>query len=134
MKNCIFCKIVKNKIPSYKIYEDKKTFAFLDINPLTLGHTLVIPKKHYENIFDCKDKVLADCMKTIQKISLHYKETLNCTGINILQSSGKSAQQEVLHIHFHIIPRYEEDGLKLVNKTTEIKEDINELHQKLKLI
>lgn len=132
-KDCLFCKIVKGKIPCYKVYEDKKVFAFLDINPITKGHTLVIPKKHYENMFDCKDKILEKMIKATQKIATHYKEKLGCTGVNILNASGQSAEQTVFHIHFHIIPRFENDGYKIFTSTGYEKEDLDKLANILKI-
>ncbi len=133
VKGCIFCKIAKGKMPCYKVYEDKKFIAFLDINPVVKGHTLVIPKKHYENIFDCKDKVLEKMIKVIQKIAINYKEKLGCTGVNILNASGQSAEQSVYHIHFHIVPRFDEDGYKTWPNTGYQKEDLESLTNKLKL-
>lgn len=125
MKNedCIFCKIVKGEIPCEKIWEDENTFAFLDVSPATEGHTLVIPKKHYENIFDIPEKVLEEIMKTSQKIAKLLKERLLADGINIFNSNNKVAQQEVFHYHIHIIPRYSRDKFKIVfNDTTKNKE------------
>lgn len=133
VKGCIFCKIAKGKMPCYKVYEDKKVIAFLDINPSVKGHTLIIPKKHYENIFDCKDKILAEVIKVAQKISLHYKEKLGCSGVNILNASGESAEQSVFHLHFHILPRYDNDGYKTFPKTGYVKEDLENLANQLKI-
>lgn len=111
MNECIFCKILKGEIPSYKIYEDDKVYAFLDISCDSYGHTLVIPKKHCENILDCDSAYLEAVMNAVQKISNHYVDDCGFTGVNILNASGVSAQQSVFHLHFHIIPRKEGDGL-----------------------
>ena len=132
-KGCIFCKIAKGKMPCYKVYEDKKIIAFLDVNPMVKGHTLVIPKKHYENLFDCKDKILEKMIKATQKIATHYKEKLDCTGVNIMNASGKSAEQSVFHIHFHIIPRIDDDGYKVWPNTGYVKEDLEKLAKVLKI-
>ncbi|PIS15137.1 hypothetical protein COT63_01505 [Candidatus Shapirobacteria bacterium CG09_land_8_20_14_0_10_38_17] len=108
---CIFCQIVNGKIPAEKIYEDNNTLAFLDINPLCRGHVLVIPKKHYENIFDLPSKELINLIATAQKIAQMIKKNLGATGINLLHASGKDAQQSVFHFHIHVVPRYPNDGL-----------------------
>lgn len=133
VKGCIFCKIAKGKMPCYKVYENKKVIAFLDINPAVKGHTLVVPKKHYENVFDCKDKILAEVIKVVQKISIHYKEKLGCSGVNILNASGQSAEQSVFHLHFHILPRFDGDGFKTFPQTGYVKEDLENLANQLKI-
>ena len=107
----IFSKIVNGEIPSYKVAENEFYYAFLDINPLQKGHTLVIPKVHVENIYECPENVLAEVIKAIKNVSEHYK-TLGYTGVNILNASGKDAEQSVMHLHFHIFPRKENDGIK----------------------
>jgi len=112
-KDCIFCKIVKGEIPCNQIYQDKDTIAFLDISPATPrgGHTLVISKKHYETLIDVPDKELEAMTRTVKKIS---KALLNLyPGLNLVQNNKKVAGQIVPHIHFHLIPRYEGDNLKI---------------------
>lgn len=111
MNDCIFCKIIKGEIPCYKIYEDEKTLAFLDIACDSFGHTLVIPKKHFENVLDCDGEYLSAVMETVKKVSRHYVDNCGFSGVNILNASGRSAQQSVFHLHMHIIPRKENDGL-----------------------
>lgn len=111
MTDCIFCKIIKGEIPSYKIYEDDKVYAFLDISCDSYGHTLVIPKKHCTNVLDCDADSLQAVIAACQKIASHFVDDCGFTGVNVLNASGKSAQQSVFHLHFHIIPRKEEDGL-----------------------
>lgn len=107
--SCIFCKIIKGEIPSYKIYEDEYTYAFLDIAKDVDGHTLVIPKKHVVNVLDCDEETLAHVMNTVKKISNHYVNNCGFEGCNILNASGVAAQQTVMHLHFHIIPRKADD-------------------------
>lgn len=109
--DCIFCKIASGEIPCKKIYEDKKVIAFLDINPISKGHSLVIPKKHFENIFDIEEDTLKEIISIGKKISLTLKENLNADGINIIHASGKEAQQSVFHFHIHLVPRYRGDNL-----------------------
>jgi histidine triad (HIT) family protein len=111
MSDCIFCKIISKDIPSEIVYEDENTLVFLDINPATKGHCLVIPKEHYETILDIPEDVLCKVIKTVKKISLALIKTNH--GMNIVQSNGRAAHQEVDHIHFHVIPRSENDGLLL---------------------
>lgn len=112
MENCLFCKIARNEIPCYCVYEDDNVKAFLDTNPWTKGHTLVIPKKHYKGIFDIPEKDFGEIMKIVRKIALIYKKCLKCD-INIIQSSGKNAQQDISHFHVHVIPRYKNDKQKI---------------------
>jgi len=113
MDGCIFCKIVNKEIPSKIIYEDEYTLSFLDVSPVSNGHTLVIPKKHFENIFDISEEYLSNVIKSVKKVSIILKEKLGCSSVNILNASGKDAQQTVFHLHFHIVPRDKDDGLDL---------------------
>lgn len=109
--DCIFCKIAKKEIPSEIIYEDKDSFAFLDIHPANEkgGHTLVIPKKHYEMITDIPNNELAVLIAAVKKVSEALMKFAQ--GLNILQNNKKVAGQFINHAHFHIIPRYEGDGI-----------------------
>jgi histidine triad (HIT) family protein len=108
MKNdCVFCAIAAGEIPSFKIYEDDFVLAFLDINPFSEGHTLVIPKEHYKGLLDVPPQVLTVLLERVQKISSHIAKALACDGFNILQNNGAAAGQSVNHIHFHIVPRRE---------------------------
>ena len=132
-KDCIFCKIINKEIPSYKIYENKYVLAFLDINPSFKGHTLVIPKKHFVNIFDCDDVYLEEIIKAIRLISKHYKKTIPCQAINILNASGKDAEQSVFHLHFHITPRFSTDDFTVFPKTGYEKDNLEDLAKKLKI-
>lgn len=112
MNNCIFCKIINKEIPSYKIYEDDKVYAFLDISDDITGHTLVIPKEHSKNVLDTKKENLEAVINAVQKISQHYV-SLGYDGVNILNATGKAAEQSVFHLHFHILPRKENDGKRV---------------------
>lgn len=111
MADCLFCKIIKGEIPSFKVYEDKDTLAILDIAPVNKGHTLVIPKEHYVNIIDAPEAVLLQTMKTIKKVAVAL--TQYAEGVTITENVNKAGGQLVSHIHFHIIPRYLQDGLQL---------------------
>jgi histidine triad (HIT) family protein len=111
--DCIFCKIVSGEIPAHKIDEDDKTIAFMDINPWTRGHALVIPKEHSRNIYDVDPDDLAAAHKTAQRVAKRMRDRLHCEGINTLQSSEPVAMQTIFHTHVHVIPRYSDDGLRL---------------------
>jgi len=108
MDDCIFCKIVKGEIPSYKIYEDEKVLAFLDIRPLSKGHTLVLPKEHYENILDIPEELYEYISKIVKRVSKVIQDRYSPEGILINQNNGKRAGQEVPHMHIHIKPIYED--------------------------
>lgn len=108
---CIFCKIINGEIPCYKVYEDENVLAFLDIKPLNPGHTLVVPKKHYENLEEINEEDLTALILAIKKIGALIKEKLGVAGYNVSANNGAVAGQEVPHLHFHIIPRHENDGL-----------------------
>lgn len=111
--DCIFCKIVNGEIPSYKIFEDEKNLAFLDIAPTSYGHTLVIPKIHYKNLEEIPEGELQNLAVAIKKVGALLKEKLKISGYNITENNDPIAGQIVPHIHFHIVPRYEGDGLEL---------------------
>lgn len=110
MNSCIFCKIVKGEAKSWKVYETEDVYAFLDIHPASKYHTLVIPKKHYTNIFDIPEKELKAIISVVKKVSKLYEEKLGIHNIQIISNSGAEAQQEVFHLHFHIVPRKSGDG------------------------
>ena len=133
MENCIFCKIVNGQIPSYKIYEDEHIYAFLDIACDTFGHTLVIPKQHYVNVLDCDADILAKVMQTVQKIANHYVNNCGFSGVNILNASGKDAEQSVFHLHMHIIPRKADDGVNSWPFHDKFDYNLAEICQALKL-
>lgn len=111
-KNCLFCKIVAGEIPSYKIYEDENFLAFLDINPVAQGHTLVIPKKHSPNLLEMEDFLIKDLFVLVKKLAKHIKEKTKADGINILVNTEKEAGQIIFHTHIHIIPRFAGDGFQ----------------------
>ncbi|OGC80338.1 hypothetical protein A2943_01055 [Candidatus Adlerbacteria bacterium RIFCSPLOWO2_01_FULL_51_16] len=112
MNDCVFCKIVAAEIPSEKVYEDADTLAFLDIKPNSPGHTLVIPKKHSENLYDIDDHSLATVMRTVQRVAIALKKAVQAEGINIAMNNERAAGQIIFHPHLHIIPRFAEDGYR----------------------
>ena len=111
--DCIFCRILNGEIPSFALYDDERTFAFMDINPANTGHALVIPKFHAPNIYEIPDDWLSACIVTTRKVALAVKNALPLDGINILQANGEGAAQSVMHFHFHVVPRHNRDDLKL---------------------
>ena len=112
MDNCIFCKIVKGEIPSTRIYEDDVCIATLDINPAAMGHTLIIPKEHHNDIADSTDEaLLGHLFKVASIVGKRQKERLSADGFNVLQNNGTAAGQSVMHLHIHVIPRYDNDGV-----------------------
>ncbi len=106
-EDCIFCKIVRKEAPSSVVYEDSEILAFLDIRPVNEGHTLVIPKKHYVDIFDTPKELLAETYKVTKKIAAAVKTAIDADGISIVQQNGTAAGQDVFHLHVHIIPRFQ---------------------------
>ncbi len=110
MNDCLFCNIATGIIPSEKIYEDEDTFAFLDIHPINRGHTLVIPRAHYPNIYEVPDDIFAKVMHTVRLLAPKIKQAVSADGINIGINNDKAAGQLVPHIHAHIIPRFDDDG------------------------
>ncbi|MCL2565238.1 MAG: HIT family protein [Defluviitaleaceae bacterium] len=134
MENCVFCKIVAGELPSYCIYEDELFKVILDINPATIGHTLILTKAHYENVYELGEKEGGVLMPLASKISKKLKEALNCDGLNILQNNGAQAGQVVNHYHMHLIPRYKNDGAIIkwtVEKPTDV--DFRNIMDKLKV-
>lgn len=110
--DCVFCKIVKGELPSYKVYEDDLSLAFLDINPVSPGHTLVIPKaENTRNIFDVSPEDWAAVTETARKVAHAVEEATGADGVNIMMNNRGSAGQVVDHPHIHVIPRFKGDGL-----------------------
>jgi len=110
---CIFCKIVAGQVPSFKIYEDGQTLAFMDINPANDGHCLVIPKAHHPTIFATSAEDFAQASRTAVKVANAVNKALIPDGINLLQANGPGAAQSVFHLHIHVLPRRHDDGLLL---------------------
>jgi histidine triad (HIT) family protein len=113
MPDCIFCKIVRGELPSYKVYEDDKTLAFLDIHPVSPGHVLVVPKEHAMNIFDISAENWGRVQETARKVAVALEKAVSADGVNIMMNNREHAGQVVDHAHVHLIPRFKGDGLKL---------------------
>ncbi|MCQ2388450.1 MAG: HIT family protein [Kiritimatiellae bacterium] len=103
--NCVFCAIAAGEIPCFKIYEDDLVLAYLDINPFSEGHALVIPKAHTTGLLDTSDETLAAVIARVKKVAGRIQKTLPCDGFNVLQNNGAAAGQTVPHLHFHVVPR-----------------------------
>jgi len=108
-KDCIFCKITEREIPSRIIFEDDLTLAFLDIFPISKGHTIIIPKNHYSNLEDIPNNELTELYKTVKKVAIRIRKNLEIDGYNVLQNNFKAAGQDIFHFHVHIIPRKSDD-------------------------
>lgn len=113
MHDCIFCKIVVGEVPSEKVYEDDTTVAFLDISPVTKGHVLVVTKKHYKDFLETPLAEVEGCIATIKKIAPKLLIALEADGFNIGLNNGEASGQVVKHLHFHIIPRFNSDSLRM---------------------
>ncbi len=111
--DCIFCKIAAGEIPSVKVYEDDRVLAFMDINPLSEGHLLIIPKAHAATIYEITEDDFLAVMSATHKLAAAVKKALNPDGINLLQLNGRAANQVVPHLHMHIVPRWSGDGLTI---------------------
>ncbi len=111
--DCIFCKIAAGEIPSATVYEDDDFRAILDLGPAAKGHTLVIPKNHSDNLLSVDSDTAAKALNVISKTANAIKEALGCDGINVVQNNGEAAGQTVMHLHFHIIPRYKNDSVNI---------------------
>jgi len=110
---CIFCKIIDREIPAVKVLDEELVVAFMDINPSSKGHMLVVPKNHAENIFEIPESDLATLIKAVKKCAGAAKDALRAEGVTILQLNGKASDQIVPHLHIHVIPRWENDGLSV---------------------
>ena len=130
--NCIFCKVAKGEAHSWKVMETDHAYAFLDINPVNPYHTLVIPKKHYVNMFDVSQEALAGVMYTLKQVVDLYHDKLGLENAQIVSSSGSIGQQDVFHLHYHIVPRFADDGQNIRWKThPEMRPEFDDMLQKL---
>ena len=129
MNDCLFCKIIKKEVPSEIIYEDEEVFVFLDIKPTTNGDTLIVPKKHYLDMFDTPKELLDHINDVMQKLYPIYKEKLKCDGLTL--TTNKDYAQEIKHFHVHFIPRYTNDEVKYLSNK-DILKDLKEIQNILK--
>ena len=133
MDDCIFCKIVNGEIPSIKLFENEKVLSFLDIMPVAKGHALVIPKAHHRTLLDMNHDDLKEVSLALQKVGAAVMKATNADGFNILQSNEKSAGQEINHVHFHIIPRFDNDDISFrIPRGKSEKEELEEYQKRIK--
>lgn len=129
MKDCIFCKIINKELPTRTIYGDEDIQVIMNTNPITDGHLLILPKKHYENIFDIKEEIIAHSIKVLrEKIYPLIKEKLNCEGLTICENNFLG--QEIKHFHIHVIPRYKNDNVDFSYNKDKIT-DLDKVFQQL---
>lgn len=131
--DCIFCKIAAGELPAQVVAEDDRTLSFLDINPWTRGHALVIPRTHSRNLLDIDDDDLARVMAAAKRLAARMRERLGCDGVNLLNSTEPAAWQTVFHFHAHVIPRYEDDPLRLPGAPQQVDSgDLAEIAEQLR--
>ena len=111
--SCLFCRIVAGEVPATVVDEDDRTVAFMDINPATRGHALVIPREHVADLLEVGDEDLAACAATARRVAARAKDALPADGVNLINSCGAAAWQTIFHFHIHVIPRYDDDPLRL---------------------
>jgi histidine triad (HIT) family protein len=121
--DCIFCAIASGEGPAEIVQEDEHTVAFMDINPWTRGHALVIPRAHSADLYDIGDDDLARTMAAVKRLAARMRGALGCDGINVLNSTGRAAWQTVFHFHMHVIPRYEDDPLRLPGSPMDVSKE-----------
>jgi len=132
MENCIFCKIINKEIPSSIVYEDENVIAFLDISQSTKGHTLVLPKKHYENLLTIDDEELKNIVTIAKRIAASMVDSLGAKGFNLVNNCHEVAGQSVMHFHLHIIPRYEHDEYVIAPKNAGKQYDLKQIQEQIK--
>ena len=128
MSDCIFCKIANGEIPSATLFEDENFRVILDLGPATKGHALILPKSHFENIYEMPDELVGKAMILAKEMVTRMTEALKCDGFNVVQNNGEAAGQTVFHFHMHLIPRYKNDNAGITwtpgTLTDEMKEEI----------
>lgn len=131
--DCIFCKLSNGEIPTNAIYEDDDFKVILDMGPATKGHALILPKEHYANLFELPEEIASKVMVLAKRQATKMKERLNCQGFNLVQNNGECAGQTVMHFHYHLIPRYENDNQNILwEPTSPSAEELKEICQLLK--
>jgi histidine triad (HIT) family protein len=131
---CVFCRIASGKAPASIVYEDTNILAFMDLNPANVGHTLVIPREHWENIYDVPEKTLAEMAAVVKRVSVAVKKTVGADGIKIIQLNGRAAGQLVMHIHIHVIPTISKSGVMMGyrGRITPERRDLDENAKKIR--
>lgn len=130
-QECVFCKIIQGHVPAYKVFEDAQTLAFLDINPVTHGHILIVPKEHHEWLLDLPEKTLEELMHTVQRVAKAVMKATPAKGFNVGMNNGRVAGQIVFHAHFHVIPRYDDDKLSHWPRSQADEKSMKEISEKI---
>jgi len=131
MNDCLFCKIIAKHIPSQVVHEDERTFAFLDINPVNPGHTLVVHKHHHTDIFDTPEEDMKDLIATAKRVASAVMTAMKADGVNIGMNNKAAAGQAVFHAHLHVIPRFSSDGLKHWPHQKQTTEQLKDAQEKI---
>jgi histidine triad (HIT) family protein len=130
--DCVFCRIIAGDIPSYKVYEDDYALAFLDINPITRGHALVLPKTHVTKLSKLEGEYLPGLMLALKKVAIAIEDALQPEGLNVFLNQGEVAGQVVPHLHIHLVPRNRGDGLEFITPKAEMTvEEFNKISKKI---
>ncbi len=130
--DCIFCKIINKEIPGKIVYEDDVCLAFLDLSQVTDGHTLIVPKSHFDNLLETDDEVIAHMLKVAKKLGNQLVEKLNAKGMNVLTNINETAGQTVKHFHIHLIPRYnEKEGIQITFEDRSSQVSLDEIYDKI---
>ena len=124
--DCIFCKLANGEIPTATLYEDDDFRVILDQGPATKGHALILPKKHYENLYELPEELAARAMVLAKRMAGAMTEALNCDGFNLVQNNGEAAGQTVFHFHMHLIPRYHNDQAGITWIPGKLEDDVKE--------
>lgn len=133
MSDCIFCKIISGEIPAIRVYEDEHTLAFMDIQPVSIGHILVIPKEHSDNLRALSERLICPVFETVRKVADALTEAIGHSDYNVIINVGEEAGQVVHHTHVHVIPREADDGLERWPKIEVTEEQMNRAAEKIRL-
>ena len=133
--DCIFCKLANGIIPTNSIYEDEDFNVIMEAAPASKGHALILPKEHFDNLYEIDPDILGKAAKLAQKVIKHEKEVLNCDGYNLLQNNGEVAGQTIFHFHMHLIPRYKEESSEMLKfaKPDISEEEIKDICKEMKI-
>lgn len=113
MSECVFCDIVAGEVPAHRLFEDEHTLAFLDAAPVAPGHALIIPKAHHVTLTDMDTDLTAEVFRTVRRVAAAVEAVVEPDGFNVTQSNGAAAGQDVFHVHVHVVPRYEDDEVRV---------------------
>ena len=135
--DCPFCSIASGKAQASIVYEDEDVLAFMDLNPIHVGHTLVVPRRHWENIYEIPEEKLTKLIAAVKHVSVAVKKTVNADGIKVIQLNGRAAGQVVFHLHFHVIPASAKAGVwtghhgRVASERTELDETAQKIRENL---